>query len=121
MSEEDNRRNAQRQDAIVLVEVTSEEKAGRVGVTRNASDRGLLIATRTRFKVDDRLELTVHGKQGPLRVNARVVRVSESPPKESWRYAVAVHLDEPLPEEYLREGASAAAKLLSSGSKPPSA
>jgi hypothetical protein len=102
-----DRRTSQRVESIVVVALDSERHA----VTRNASERGLLIATRSRFSPGDRIEVTVYGKSASLRTGARVVRVDETPPTESWRYRVALELDEVLPAELIEEGCAAAAQL----------
>ena len=85
------------------VELNSAEKRGRCGVTRNASDHGLLIVTASRFKEADRLELAVHSEGGARRMAARIVRIDENPPRspELWRYRLAVELEEPLPATML--------------------
>ncbi len=120
---EDERRIASRHDAVVVVEVATGEKAGRFGVTRNASARGFLFATRTRFTAGDRVELTLHGKVETVSMHARVIRVDETPQDESWRYRVAVEVDEDLPEALLEEGMSFAARALDriSNRPPPGA
>lgn len=105
----EERRQSQRVEAIVVVEL---DKEGRHGVTRDVSERGLLIATRFRFAVGDRLELTVHAAEASFKTNASVVRVDENPPNEEWRYRIGVHLEDALPTEVIEDGARAAAALL---------
>src|SRR5688572_25590419 len=106
---EDNRRAAERVEAMVLVQFDSE---GRHGVTRDVSTKGLLIATRYAFRVGDRLEVTIHAKSGSTKTRAKVVRVEETPPSEPWRFRIAMELDEELKKETIEEGAEAAAVLL---------
>ncbi len=110
------RRTAERVEAIVLVQF---DEQGRHGVTRDVSEKGLLIATRHHFSPGDRVEVTVHAQTGPMKVTARVVRVDETPPEEPWRYRVAMELSEPLPKDVLEEGMQAAATLLGRTSVPP--
>jgi len=101
----DSRRGTPRIPAILAVELSSSSKPGRCGVTRNASGKGLLIVTPSRFSVGDELKLSVHvGKQSG-RVGARVVRVEENgrDSSEVWRYRLAVELDGTLPEALLAE------------------
>ena len=99
--------------AVVLaVELSSKSKPGRCGVTRNASGKGLLIVTPSRFSVGDELKLSVHvGKQSG-NVGARVVRVEENgkDSAEVWRYRLAVELDGTLPEALLAEARTRAAR-----------
>jgi hypothetical protein len=113
----DDRRTAPRIPAIVLVEL---DASGRHGVTRDASDRGLLVSTRYRVSPGELLSVTIHGPTGPIRTLARVVRVDETPPADEWRYRVALELDEELPQEVIEAGMNVAATFLSrpSGSPP---
>lgn len=101
----DPRRKAQRVPAVIAVELSSKSKPGRCGVTRNASGKGLLIVTPSRFSVGDELDVSVHvgGQLG--RASARVVRVEENSPSSSevWRYRLAVELDAALSEDLLEE------------------
>jgi hypothetical protein len=106
----DDRRGKTRLDALVVVRLGE----GHVGVTRNASERGLLVATQIQVAVGDRLELVVGAKTGPIPVRGRVVRVEE-PPGAELRYLVAIELDDALPRNVIEDGAKAAGDLL-----PPS-
>lgn len=106
-SASDPRRSYPRIPAILAVELSSAEKPGRCGVTRNASGRGLLIVTPSRFSVGDELTLAVHVGEHKGRVGARVVRVEENgrDSAEVWRYRLAVELDGTLSDELLDEAA----------------
>lgn len=115
-SSEANRRTSERVEALVLVQFDEE---GRHGVTRDVSDKGLLIATRCKFSPGDRLDLVVYADTGTLRANARVVRVDATPPGEAWSYRMAVELEAPLPQEVIDKGARAAATLLRRPSDAP--
>lgn len=90
---------------VLAVELSSKAKPGRCGVTRNASGKGLLIITPSRFSVGDELDLAVHVGDKAGRASARVVRVEENgkDSAETWRYRLAVELDGALPEELLEE------------------
>jgi len=110
----EERRQSQRVEAIVVVEL---DKEGRHGVTRDVSEHGLLIATRFRFAPKDRLELTVHSADASFKTTATVVRVDENPPNEEWRYRIGVHLDDALPADVIEDGARAAAALLPAKAK----
>lgn len=107
------RRTGERVDGIIVLQLDGE---GRYGVTRDISDRGLLIATRSELKTDDRLDVVIHTKTQSLKRTARVVRVEKSPPSEEWPFRVAMELDEPLPREIIDEGAKAAATFVRSSS-----
>jgi hypothetical protein len=99
----DPRRKVPRLPVVLAVEMSSTEKKGRCGVTRNASRKGLLIVTPSRFTVGDALELEVHASGHMRRVGARVVRVEENTPdsREVWRYRLAVELEGALSDELL--------------------
>ncbi|MDB4939097.1 MAG: hypothetical protein JWP87_6069 [Labilithrix sp.] len=90
---------------VLAVELSSKAKPGRCGVTRNASGKGLLIVTPSRFSVGDELDVSVHVGTQAGRVAARVVRVEENGKESSevWRYRLAVELEEKLPGELLQE------------------
>jgi len=109
---EDSRRKTPRVPAILAVELSSKTKPGRCGVTRNASGKGLLIVTPSRFSVGDELDLAVHVGSHSGRTSARVVRVEENAADSSevWRYRLAVELHGKLSEELIEE-ASARAPL----------
>lgn len=97
------RRKGQRLPLILAVEMSSDEKRGRCGVTRNASGKGLLIVTPSRFPVGERLELAVHVPGRAEVVAGRVVRIEENgkASAEMWRYSLAVELDGALPDDLL--------------------
>jgi|GEM_PF-1890978 len=99
------RRSVPRIPAILAVELSSQAKPGRCGVTRNASGKGLLIVTPSRFSVGDELKLAVHIGERTGHVGARVVRVEENgkDSAEVWRYRLAVELDGSLPDALLEE------------------
>lgn len=108
---EEERRSGNRVDAVVILQLDAE---GRYGVSRDVSERGLLIATRTELKPGDRLDVTVRAKDQALKRTARVVRVEKAPPSEEWPFRVAMELDEPLPPEVIADGSKAAATFLRS-------
>ena len=104
--ESTERRNQDRSDAFCAVELSSSEKPKRCGVTRNASERGLLIVTPSRFQEGDDIEVSVHLRDKSARRRGRVVRVAVNSltSNEVWRYRMAVELEEALPS-HLLEGA----------------
>jgi hypothetical protein len=88
------RRRAERRKESVVLRVESEAKAGRVGVTRNCSQTGVLFATPTTFQVGERVTLSRRDPDDPTfeaarGVIVRIVRTNESP----MRFLVAVALD----------------------------
>lgn len=97
------RRTDVRTPAYFAVELSSEAKRSRCGVTRNASGQGLLVVTPSRFKPSDELEVAVHVETACTRLKGRVVRVDENPASspELWRYRLAIMLHDPLPAEIL--------------------
>lgn len=102
---DESRRKNPRVPAILAVELSSKAKPGRCGVTRNASGKGLLIVTPSRFSVGDALDVAVHVGTQSGRASARVVRVEENDrdSAEVWRYRLAVELDRTLPEALIEE------------------
>lgn len=100
-----SRRVAERLSAVLAVELSSKEKAQRCGVTRNASERGLLVVTASRFRVGDEVNVSVMLGTAHGEVVGRVVRVEENPPTsdEVWRYRLALQLEQSLPEKLLEE------------------
>lgn len=103
LAREDDARKQPRLPVVLAVEMSSSAKKGRCGVTRNASSKGLLIVTPSRFSVGDELEVAVHASGRAKRVNARVVRVEENSrdSREVWRYRLAVELEGSLSEDLL--------------------
>lgn len=111
------RRISERVEALIVVALDGAHH----GVTRNVSGTGLLIATRAKFKVGDRIEVTPCTTTGTIRTTGTVIRVDETPPTEPWRYRVAIQLDTELPVTIIHEGAEAAARFLGRASDPPPA
>jgi hypothetical protein len=100
----DDRRGEPRTAAVLSVDLASETKGGRLGVTRDLSATGLLIVTPSHFTKGDRLRIKVHsGSDTELDVCGRVTRVDENPVSspELWRYRVGIELDKPLPVSLL--------------------
>ncbi len=104
-----NRRTAERVDAVVVLQL---DEKGSYGVTRDVSQRGLLLATRVELTPGDTLEVTVHANEQSFKRNARVVRVEKTQPHEEWPFRVAMELDEAVPEAVLEDGMRAATRLL---------
>ncbi len=92
-----DRRTLSRQKAFLAVEIDTATRKKRVGVTRDASRRGLLIASPSRFAVGESLDLKVLvPSRGEVALQARVTRVEENPvdSHEMWRWRFAVELDQ---------------------------
>src|SRR4051812_12546826 len=111
------RRSKPRIPAFFAVELSSDAKQGRCGVTRNASHRGLLIVTPSKFSAEERIDLAVHAENTAARLRGRIVRVDENPARSSelWRYRLAVELEEPLPEELLAFADAKSASMKAAG------
>jgi PilZ domain len=87
------RRRHGRREVFLPMRIDSREKSDRIGVTRNASESGLLIGTPSHFAVGDHLELTFAEGAGVTRaLQARVVRVALDPNAGLFRRLVAVEL-----------------------------
>lgn len=101
----DQRRKSPRVPLVLAVELSSKEKPGRCGVTRNASDGGLLLVTPSRFEVGEQLSVAAFVGPYQSRIAARVVRVEENElgSAEVWRYRMALSLEKALPRELLDE------------------
>jgi PilZ domain len=56
--EDDDRRDHTRYDAFLAVQIDSNDKPGRLGVCQNLSSAGMLIATPSRFRVGERVDVT---------------------------------------------------------------
>jgi hypothetical protein len=90
-----DRRRCERVRECVVLHVDSRDKRGRVGVTRDRSETGVLFVTPSHFQVGDRLTLSrpdrsYPGFEADLGVVVRVSRTNESP----MRWAVAVAFDD---------------------------
>ena len=98
-SARDERRGGNRTPAVLAVGLGSDAKPGRHGVTRDLSEKGLLIVTPSRFMKGDHVKVTVHSTDGAVDVVGRVARVDENPisSPELWRYRLGIELDTPLP------------------------
>lgn len=98
------RRGGNRVRAFFAVELSSEQKAGRAAIARNASEGGLLVVTPSRFQAGDKVKLTVYAGDKNEKVSGRVMRVEENPVDsvEMWRFRLAIALeDATLPEACL--------------------
>jgi hypothetical protein len=90
-----DRRRAERTPAVLAVALDTNEKQGRHGVTRDLSEKGLLV-----------VQVTVHAGAEDMNVTGKVMRVDENPisSPELWRWRVGIELDSPLPSDFVERG-----------------
>ena len=95
---ESDRRTSTRMPATIAVEIDGQSRKGRLGVTRDASQTGLLMATPSRFDIGEELDLKLYVGHDIKHVRGRVARIETNPPRstEMWRYKLAIQLIEPL-------------------------
>lgn len=105
MSEEENRRQADRHLAYIGAELETPEGRVRSSITRDASETGLLLLTRARLQVGQAVRVRVHlpntdGSTSLVEVTGSVVRREALPLADNdlWHEKVAIVLDEPNPE-----------------------
>jgi len=87
------RRRNERKRGFFAVQLDSQSRVNRIGVTRDLSVGGMLIASPSRFAVGEELTLRVYfPDESSETVLAKVARVEETPLKsnEPWRYRLAV-------------------------------
>lgn len=94
-------RKQPRRDLALALEIddispeTGAPRRGRVGVSRNVSDGGLMLNTPSRYVAGERVAVRVHGQDGRIAtLDADVARVEECGARsdEPWRYRVALHV-----------------------------
>ena len=105
---ESDRRTSTRMPAIIAVEIDGRDRKGRLGVTRDASQTGFLMASPSRFDLGEELDLKLYLGREVKRVRGRVARVETNSPRstEMWRYRLAIQLIEPLAAPIARVQAS---------------
>jgi hypothetical protein len=93
-----DRRFSTRRPTIIAVEIDGTERKGRLGVSRDTSQTGMLMATPSRFEIGEELSLKLFVNHTCEEVRGRVIRVETTPMKgnEIWRYRLAVEFTEPL-------------------------
>lgn len=101
-----NRRRAERTPAVLAVALDTQDKQGRHGVTRDLSEKGLLVITPSSFKRGDRVQVRVHAGGDGVNVSGLVARVDENPisSPELWRWRIGIELDSPLPTDFVEAG-----------------
>ncbi len=96
-----NRRRAQRHVVVVPVQIDSDQRKERLGVTRDVSDSGTMLLSNSKFTVGEKLELTFYVTSNPQDVKktvGEVIRVEQLQSGLQWRYAMALAFKSPLPE-----------------------
>jgi hypothetical protein len=104
MTDED-RRAAQRHNVYIGAEIDAGEGPVRSAITRDASARGLLLLTRAKLDVGQRVKINVFLSEGESRsVHARVVRQDSLDAEENalWRQKMAVEIEPPDEQLALR-------------------
>jgi hypothetical protein len=91
---------------VLAVGIHTEATQGRHGVTRDMSEKGLLVVTPSSFKMGDRVKVTVLAGDEDVALSGHVARVDENPVNspELWRWRVGIALDEPLPSGFIDHG-----------------
>lgn len=94
----DERRAYARYAVPLAVQIDAEHRSGRVGILRNGSAGGLLFETRSRFKVHEKIEVTVLLPKGlAVLATGRVVRLRELEVAYPWRFVVAAQFEVAAP------------------------
>ena len=101
MSQTSNRRQATRRVVVVPVQIDSAERKERLGVTRDVSQSGTLLLSNSKFAIGEKLDVTFYvssdAKSGK-KIQGEVVRIDTLPAGIQWRYALALHFAQPLPD-----------------------
>jgi len=95
------RRESPRTQTAVAVEIDGQMRKHRLGVSRDTSATGMLLATPSKFEVGERLTLQVYLSSSDRRsIRGRVTRVeiNSAESNEPWRYRLALAYDEPAPD-----------------------
>ena len=101
MSPNTNGRQSDRHVVVVVVQIDSEQRKERIGVTRDVSTSGTLLLSNSKFELGERLEVTFHVSSDPSGVrkeHGEVVRVDKLESGRQWRYATALRFDRPMPD-----------------------
>jgi hypothetical protein len=98
----DERRQADRHPVYTTAEMLTDAGEVKIAITQDASDTGLLLMTRAKLEVEQKIKIRIHLHDGqpPRVLDGRVVRRMTLPPGVSplWREQVAVQLDESAPD-----------------------
>jgi hypothetical protein len=93
----DERRTAARYAVWFPVQVDADDLGQVVGITRDASSKGMLLQTNGNLSVGAPVAVTFRVRAGgdPLQVDATVVRAADND-LGPWPYELALEFDEPL-------------------------
>jgi hypothetical protein len=107
MAQSSERRSAVRRTALVPVQIDTPTRSARLGVTRDVSESGALIASSSPFEIGEPTWLTLQvSMRETVRIRGRIVRL-ELGSADLFRYNVAVRFDQPLSAELIAEAARA--------------
>lgn len=106
-TKDDERRRISRTHAVFAVQIDSDTRRGRLGVVRDASEKGLLMVSPSSFQPGERVSLTVFAGEEEFAVSGTVARLDENSvsSSEPWRWRVAISLEQSLPQVVVEEGA----------------
>ena len=109
MAQPSERRSAVRRAALVPVQIDTPTRSARLGVTRDVSESGALIASSSPFEIGEPTWLTLQvSMRRTVRIRGRIVRLElGSAGADLWRYNVAVRFDQPLAAELIAEATRA--------------
>jgi hypothetical protein len=95
-----DQRRYERQACAELVNINTETRKDRAGLVRDVSPGGVLLWSRSKFAVGERVELTMHlTRLGYRKATGRIVRSSLPPILDAFfPHPAAVELDQPDPE-----------------------
>lgn len=110
----DERRHCRRFEVCVPVRIDAQDRAARLGFTRDASAQGLAFGAPSRFEVGEQVQIRFAiGLPSETVVPARVIRVDKSRSgNHLWRYVAAVAFEARVPGliESLLDGEEATAR-----------
>jgi len=90
----EDRRAAPRQEAYVPAALETAQGRSTIAITRDISDRGLLLLTRAALQVGETVKLTIALADGPGTLMGKVVRTEDLHGHELWRHKAAIRIDE---------------------------
>jgi hypothetical protein len=95
-----DKRRYERQGCAELVNINTETRKDRAGLVRDVSPGGVLVLSRSKFAVGERVELMMHlPKLGYRKATGRVVRSSLPPVVDAFfPHPAAIELDQVDPE-----------------------
>jgi hypothetical protein len=124
VSDSTDRRRGTRHQAYLAAEVVVEPGTARIAITKDVSDRGLLLLTRATLTEGQLVKLRIYrpsDEDHPLELSGRVVRREHLNRHEigTWREKVAFVFDRSQPELAAEFQALAASQAIESSMPPP--